>query len=414
MNPSDQQTADRREELRLSCLTAAIYAVVGVQLPFFPIWLNSRGLSAGEIGAILAAPPAIRILSTLIASRRADRTGRHAAILVSYAAAAGAAYALLGFLHGFLPILLGVLLLVFAQGPVGILADGIILGAAQRRSAAGRGLLHYSFVRGWGSVSILFFMLTSGPIANMLPNSALVWLLTGVSFAAAGAAFLALRGLGGGERHERATAPAEKLARPALIATVILAAALIQSSHAFVGAFGSLHWKAIGHDENFVSLAWSASLVTEVAFFLMAGRWFGGESRALTFLLAGGVAAIIRWFMMAGDPGTFGIFAAQALHGVSCAAVQLGPAYLLAQLCGSSRIAQAQGWLAAANAATVSAATFGSGLLYERYGESGYLGMAAMAAVGLALAAGAGFALRRPSEPSLQNDDARADLDPAI
>ncbi len=389
-----QQAQDRSEELRLSVLTAAIYAVVGVQLPFFSLWLNSRGLSATEIGAILGAPPAIRILSTLIASRRADRTGRHAAILVSYATAAGFAYVLLGFLHGFLPLFAGVLLLVFAQGPVGILGDGIILGAAQRRRETGRTPLHYSFVRGWGSVSILFFMLTSGPIANMLPNSALVWLLTSVTFAAAGAAFFALRGLAEVSAHEDARPPAEKLARPALVATVIIAAALIQSSHAFVGAFGSLHWKAMGHDETFVSLAWSASLVTEVAFFLMAGRWFGGENRAIAFLLAGGVAAIIRWLTMAGDPGTVGIFAAQALHGVSCAAVQLGPAYLLATLCGASRIAQAQGWLAAANAATVSVATFGSGMLYERFGESGYLGMAAMAAVGLALAAGAGFALR--------------------
>ena len=73
---------DRREEWRLSALTASIYAIVGVQLPFFPLWLHSRALGADEIAAILSAPPLLRILTMLLASRRADRSGRHGEFLV--------------------------------------------------------------------------------------------------------------------------------------------------------------------------------------------------------------------------------------------------------------------------------------------------------------------------------------------
>jgi MFS transporter, PPP family, 3-phenylpropionic acid transporter len=400
MNSPDQHAQDRHEELRLSFVMAAVYAVVGVQLPFLPLWLHSRGLSALEIGAVLGAPPAFRTLSTLFASRRADRTGRHAPMLIGFLAAEGLAYGLLGLLDGFLPILAGALLLALAQGPLYALGDGIILGAAHRRSASGRAQLHYSFVRGWGSVSILVFMLASGPIAGVIPNSALVWLLTGLAFAAAATAFFALLGLGGGERREAPKAPPEKLARPLLVVTIIVATAMIQSSHAMVNSFGSLHWKESGHGEAFVSLAWSTALVTEAGFFLMAGRWFGGESRALSFLLAGGVAALLRWTTMASDPDAFGIIAAQALHGVSCAAVQLGPAYLLASLCGPGRFAQAQGWLGAANAAATSLATFSSGLLYQHIGQQGYLGMAALAGLGLVLASAAGFALRGREQPA--------------
>jgi PPP family 3-phenylpropionic acid transporter len=376
---------DRREELRLSTLTAAVYAVVGVQLPFFPLWLASRGLEAGEIGVIVGAPPAIRIISTLLASRYADRTGRHASTLVGFALAAGLAYGLMGFASGFFPILAAVVLLAFAQAPIGILSDGIILGAAQRRRATGRPALHYSFVRGWGSVSILALMLLSGPIAQALPNSALVWLLTIVSFAAALAALLALRGserIGANVKHD---APSQELARPALALGVIASAALIQGSHAMAFAFASLHWKATGHDENFVSLAWAAALITEVGLFLAAGRWFGGEGRASAYLTVGGLGALARWLLMASDPSGVGVLLAQALHGLSCAAVQLGPAYLLARLCGTGRLAQAQAWLAAANAATLSIATFACGPLYVEFGERGYYVMAAMAGLGLVL-----------------------------
>ncbi|QGM45896.1 MFS transporter [Methylocystis heyeri] len=399
MNSPDQDAQDRSEELRLSLLMAAVYAVVGVQLPFFPLWLHSRGLGPAEIGAVMGAPPAFRTISTLVASRRADRTGRHAPMLIAFLAAEGLAYALLALLDGFLPILAGALLLALAQGPLYALGDGIILGAAHRRSSAGRAQLHYSFVRGWGSVSILVCMLASGPLASAIPNAALAWLLAAIAFASAATAFLALRGLGGGRKRERPETPPEKLARPLLVVTIIVATAMIQSSHAMVNSFGSLHWKACGHSEAFVSLAWSTALVTEAGFFLMAGRWFGGESRALSFLLAGGVAALLRWLAMASDPSAFGVIAAQALHGISCAAVQLGPAYLLASLCGAGRFAQAQGWLGAANAAATSLVTFSSGLLYERFGELGYLGMAALATAGFMLAAAAGLALRvRPRE----------------
>ena len=33
---------------------AAYFLILGIQLPFWPVWLESRGLSAGEIGTVLA------------------------------------------------------------------------------------------------------------------------------------------------------------------------------------------------------------------------------------------------------------------------------------------------------------------------------------------------------------------------
>jgi PPP family 3-phenylpropionic acid transporter len=154
-----------------------------------------------------------------------------------------------------------------------------------------------------------------------------------------------------------------------------------------VNAFGALHWKAMGHDDTFIAFAWVAALATEVAVFLMAGRWFGGERNAAYFLVAGGIGAVVRWMLMAADLPPTGIFLAQALHGASCAAVQIGPAYLLAELGGRDRPAQSQAWLAAATAGGTSLLTFSSGPLYSTAGERGYLAMAAVAFVGLLLAA---------------------------
>jgi len=162
---------DRREELQLSALTLSTYAVVGVQLPFFPLWLAARGLDADAIGLVVGAQPLFRMFSTLIATRWADRHGSHSRMLTLFALAAGLAYGAMGFAYGLAAILCGACLLSFMQAPVTILADGVILGAARRRRNAGRPPLHYSFVRGWGSVSILVVMLARGPVARAIPNS---------------------------------------------------------------------------------------------------------------------------------------------------------------------------------------------------------------------------------------------------
>jgi PPP family 3-phenylpropionic acid transporter len=163
---------DRREEWRLSALTASIYAIVGVQLPFFPLWLHSRGLGADEIAAILSAPPLLRILTMLLASRRADRDGLHGEFLVGFALCAGLAYGLTGLAQGFAAILATVALVALAQGPINILADGIILGAAARRRALNRPLLHYSFVRGPGCCAASPW---PPPLALSSPCAASAW-----------------------------------------------------------------------------------------------------------------------------------------------------------------------------------------------------------------------------------------------
>jgi MFS family permease len=60
--------------------------------------------------------------------------------------------------------------------------------------------------------------------------------------------------------------------------------------------------------------------------------------------------------------------------------------YLLARLAGPQRRAQAQGWLSAAGALSLAAATFASGFLQAEYGRRAYLFMAGIALAGLLLA----------------------------
>jgi PPP family 3-phenylpropionic acid transporter len=388
-------------ELRLSLLTASVYAAIGIHLPFFPLWLASRGLSAVEIAEIAAVPPLMRLASNLILPPRADRSGDIPGMLMGCALGAACAYAALGPIDGFWPILAVVAALAFAQGPVIPLADALILNEVRRRARQGLAALDYARVRGWGSASVLIMMVVGGAILGLLPAEAVVWSLAGTALTTVVIARWCARRLSQAERGTLgATRLTWRIPHAPAIALFALAAATIQASHALLYAFASLQWRREGFTDAFIGLLWAAGVATETLFFLLLGPRLG-EARALALLLSGGGIAVFRWLAMAAEPGPVVLLLLQTLHAATYGATQLGAVYLLSQLAGAERRAQAQGWLSAAGALSLAAATFWSGFLQAGFGRGAYVFMAGIAATGLGLGAGVALTLRRGGTPVL-------------
>src|SRR5262245_8553862 len=90
---------------RLALFYAGLFVVVGIQLPFFPAWLEAKGLDPRAIGLVLAVPTLVRLVAVPVVARLADRGGalREALIVASFAAVAG--YGLVGLAEGFGAIL---------------------------------------------------------------------------------------------------------------------------------------------------------------------------------------------------------------------------------------------------------------------------------------------------------------------
>jgi PPP family 3-phenylpropionic acid transporter len=381
-------------QLRLSLLTASVYAAIGIHLPFFPIWLASRGLSGPAIAAIAAVPPLMRLVSNLILPPIADRSGNIPRMLTFCALGTTCAYASMGVIDGFWLILAAVAALAFAQGPVIPLADALILNEVRRRARAGLAALDYARVRGWGSAAVLIMMIIGGQIVGLMPREAIVWLLAGTALTTTLIARQSARRLLPGAAGFTASATLSgPIPRPAAIALFAFAAALIQASHALLYVFASLQWRSEGVGDGFIGLLWAAGVATETLFFLLLGPRLG-ESHAFALLLTGGGVAIFRWLCMAAAPGPVGLLCLQMLHAATYGATQLGAVYLLSHLAGPERRAQAQGWLAAAGAVALAAASLWSGFLQAEFGRGAYLFMAAIALAGLGLAGFAAFILR--------------------
>src|SRR5258708_26113433 len=91
---------------RLAAFYAAAFLLVGVQLPFWPSFLAGRGLSAGEIGFVLAAALWIKVMVNPLAGMLADRSGGPRGVMVLLAAINFAGFLLFMPMHGLWPLLL--------------------------------------------------------------------------------------------------------------------------------------------------------------------------------------------------------------------------------------------------------------------------------------------------------------------
>src|SRR5262245_57443846 len=100
--------------LRLIAFYTAQFIVIGIQIPFFPVWLDARGFDARAIGLVLAASRIAPVLVIPVATRLADRFGAVRGTLVATVAVAIVAYAAAALADG--------LMLIAAAAVVGSIA----------------------------------------------------------------------------------------------------------------------------------------------------------------------------------------------------------------------------------------------------------------------------------------------------
>lgn len=390
--PALERKTPDRTVLYLSILSALLFAPFGLYLPYFPVWLQARGFSETEIAAVIATPIFLRVVTTPVVATIADMQGI-ALTLAACAVTMCAAFSFLSFVDGFALIFAATAIAAIAMGMLPTLADALALTEVRRVHASGHGPITFSHIRLWTPIGVLLTMLLSGPIVGILPGTRIIYAIAGMAALPALAAVLAASRLHPHRKFgkDAGGSPTVGFARLRLAFAGIAAAALIQSSHAEVYSFSTLHWTQSGLSSNFIGLAWAMGVAAETLFFMVTARFRGTEKHAIAFIVAGGIGAALRWLAMSTDPSPWQVLALQSMHGLSFAATYLGSVLLLASLARPTHRARMQGFLSAASALSLATATFACGKLTSAFGPSAYLAMAGLAGSGLALALIAGW-----------------------
>lgn len=377
---------------RLGFLYAALFLVVGCYLPYFPVWLAWRDLGPDQIAILLAAPLFTRILCTPAISFAADRLGGRRTILVALAWGSLLSFLLLWAVDGFWAMLFVSILLAVNFTTIMPLIETVAVSGIRN------GALDYGRVRLWGSLSFIVASFGSGLIVGKIGPEVVMPLLVAATALMVLAAHLLPREVSGrgpaapsvlrGLKLEDAVG----LVQAPLFLLFLLAASLIQASHALYYSFGTLNWRTQGFPDGAIGLLWSVGVIAEVALFAVSGRVIAycGTAR---LLMLGGLAASLRWAVMAFDPPLLPTALLQTLHAMSFGAAHLAAIHFMTHAVPEDRAATAQGVYAAVVAGLVlGAVTVACGPLYRAFAGEAYSAMAVLALIG---AAGAYVLMRR-------------------
>ena len=360
-------------------LYVATYAGFGVASPFLPSLWSERGLSASQIGLLLAIGTAVRLVSAPLGGQIADRLHRPRVVLfATLAASAGVA---LLYLPASTVVTIGAVSLLHAAtlAPVTPTADALALG--QRAS------FDYGWVRGAGSAA---FVVGTFLVAPVIDRFGLV------GFLPLNAAFLAVAALC------VVWLPAPPLAQPseanragdlrALFANrafrrLVVVAALILSSHAMHDAFAVIRWRAAGFSSTLISVLWSEAVVAEVAVFTLIGPWVLRRWTPARCIALAAVAGILRWVVVSQTLAPALIACVEPLHGLTFALLHLSAMRVIASTVPQGIAASAQALYGVVAAGAAGALmTLASGPLYERFGGDAFLAMAGLCVLALPFA----------------------------
>jgi PPP family 3-phenylpropionic acid transporter len=372
--------------LKLAAFYATLGISTGVGMPFFPIWLENKGVSVAEIGVILAMPMLVRIVNVPLATRLADRFNmwRGAMLIGSVGAAAG--NACLDLVHGFIPLMAMIVATAIFFTPTFPLTDAYALRGLAERGRA------YGPVRLWSSAAFIVANVGGGYVIGLTGRASIIWMIVCGYIIGA---LIILCMPPATPHHDANTgrpAPSTSLWRSPSFVAIIMACSLVQASHAFYYGFSTLSWTGKGLNDTVIGSLWALGVIAEIILFALAGRLarFIGPA---AMVVVGATGALLRWTIMAFDPPLILLPLLQCLHALSFGATHMGAMQYLARVAPAGLGATVQGDFAAAQAIVFAGAMGVSGILFRSYGDFGYAAMALLALIGVAVAAAA-YAVR--------------------
>ncbi|HWX62040.1 MFS transporter [Bradyrhizobium sp.] len=370
--PIAPHETSRRFATRLALFYGAIFGLLGAYLPFFPVWLKAVGIEASWIGIITAVPAVTRFTVLPFVTSAAERRQslRDAIVITAFATALG--LAVVGTQHQALLVFLAFAATCCLWTPTGPLTDAYAL----------RGVAHYGLnygpLRLWGSAAFVVGALGCGLLVDVIAPKHLIWVIAATAGLGA-LASLGLPPLDGLKKPDLTQRDAGALLKDPGLLAIIMASALIQSSHAAYYVFASIVWKQSGFGGLTIAGLWSLGVLAEIVLFALSPR-FTLPYAVLVVIAAS--SAVARWMIMAQDPPIAILAIVQLAHGLTFGLTQVGTMGLMVHHVPGHLMARGQGYFAACSGIISSATSILSGMVYARYGQGVYYVMAAMALSG--------------------------------
>lgn len=293
---------------RLSAWYFWYFAFIGAFLPYFSLYLQSIGLSAGRIAILMSLGQFMRLLAPLLWSWLADSGGRRVRIVVASAAAALASYSVVFLTQDFVMLLIGMAVLHFFWSASLPLVEALTLGHLASHPE------RYGRIRLWGSVGFIAAVMGVGFLLDVAPIGSQLW----VSWILLLGTFLSALTLTEVKGHAGQVAgPIRHVLRQRKVVFLLFAGLFMMAAHGALYVFYSIHLVAQGYDKTVVGLLWTLGVVAEIVVFLMMPRLSARVSLRQILLVCFALAAL-RFVLIGWAVKFIGVLIfAQLLHGAS-------------------------------------------------------------------------------------------------
>ncbi|HXN34076.1 MAG TPA: MFS transporter [Polyangiaceae bacterium] len=369
---SRRQTQDGA--LALRTYYAAALAVGGVYLPFFPRWLEARGMFGVRLGVIAAAAPAMGVIAPTAFGALADALKLRGGLLQIACAGALLTFGVLtaasaaGLHLGFGVLFLCALVFALFRSPMGFVADLVALELAP---AAGT---TYGRLRLWGSLGFLVAVLVAARTVD--PRDPVVFpaVTTGVIFAALLASLRLPRRADLPDRGDRHGAL--RLLVEADFRLFLAAVFLGQCAHAAYDLCFTIHLFDLGVPRMTIGWMWALGTACEVLMMACSGPLFRAFAPLSLFAFAIG-AGSFRWALLAVVRSPAVLLLLQPLHALSFALAWLAAVSYTSRRFPRHSLGTAQGLFSTAMGAGSVVGMVVWGSVYQRAGGAAVFGAAA-------------------------------------
>lgn len=289
---------------KFSLVYFSIFIVIGINAPFFPLWLSSKGFTERYIAIILATSVLTKLLANPFFAGLGDKYGNRK-IPMLY----------LSFISTIILFSLNIfnslyLIAFMAITSWALFAPLMPLTESLTTTAIKKYNFDYGNTRLWGSVSFIIIAFFGGIIIEKYGLKYVPILMT------IGALFLFLSII---IMPTIPSLPARKkfstysLLKNRNFFPFLLACGAIQSSHGIYYGFSTIYWKSIGLSETVIGALWAEGVVFEIILLAYFYK-FKNYTSPKIFIIIAGVMAIIRWTLMAYADTILFIALIQILH----------------------------------------------------------------------------------------------------
>jgi MFS transporter, PPP family, 3-phenylpropionic acid transporter len=286
---------------RLASFYFTFFSFAGVYVAYFPPYLASRGLSAGEIAWVIALPQIARVFAPAGWGWLADRSGAQRGIVVFSCAANMVCFAALPFAASFVSIAALVAACSVLSAGALPLVEAITLGSLA--ASPGR----YGPIRLWGSAAFAAVVFGGGFWLDVRTVDAVPLGMAAFSLASLAAALWLPRGQP--QAHQAAsfqwTAP---------MLALLGAGFCMAMAHGALYAFFTLHLQREGYSGALIGFLWTLGVLAEMLVFVLLPLVFRRYSLS-AILLASLGCAVLRFLAIGWGAAELAILVvAQLLH----------------------------------------------------------------------------------------------------